>query len=319
MLFACRPYAARLTRPGHPADLTQALWIDLHRPLSSRMPEATKLDPQPPTLAKMEKIELSNRPYREAGADCMTVALPGLSETRTPTSGPVCFKHPPERLVTRRYHAPRPFETFPERAGRVGPSCDTPDKLFPGLIGEIIGRIADILEAICRGLDAVAAGIYKGGTQGLRADLLQTALQRVGREGDLLGRVRLGLATVERAVGFFGQTLADRCDAGLHPLVKALMRHLQALKMHADFLGSRLALTSDATLGMINLAQNATVWIGSVVAALFLPPTLIASTYGMNFAHMPELALHWGYPMAPFVMLAAAVGTCLFFKWKRWL
>jgi magnesium transporter len=89
--------------------------------------------------------------------------------------------------------------------------------------------------------------------------------------------------------------------------------------VHADFLGSRLALTSDATLGMINLAQNVTVRIVSVVAALFLPPTLIASAYGMNFAHMPELAQPWGYPMALFFMLASAVGTYLFFKWKRWL
>jgi magnesium transporter len=55
------------------------------------------------------------------------------------------------------------------------------------------------------------------------------------------------------------------------------------------------------------------------VAALFLPPTLIASAYGMNFAHMPELAQPWGYPMALFFMLASAVGTYLFFKWKRWL
>jgi len=80
-----------------------------------------------------------------------------------------------------------------------------------------------------------------------------------------------------------------------------------------------LALTSDATLGMINLAQNATVRIVSVVAALFLPPTLIASIYGMNFVAMPELQSPWGYPAALVLMLASAVGTYLFFKWKRWL
>ena len=185
---------------------------------------------------------------------------------------------------------------------------------------EIIGRMADILEAIGRGLDDVAARIYQGGTTGLQADVLQTALAQVGREGDLLGRVRLALLTLERAISFFGQTLADRKGADvLQPLVKGLMRDLQALKVHADFLASRLALASDATLGMINLSQNVTVRIVSVVAALFLPPTLIASIYGMNFAEMPELGLRWGYPMALMAMLASAIGTYLFFKWKRWL
>ncbi|CAN1495137.1 CorA Mg2+ and Co2+ transporters [Paracoccaceae bacterium] len=319
MQFAYRPDEGHLTRLDQAADLSTALWIDLYRPLPSQSEAVARLGVIPPTLADMEEIEISNRLYREGGADYMTVVLPGLSQTKTPTSGPVCFILTPDRLVTLRYHAPRPFETYPERAGKVGPGCDTPDKVFLGLIEEIIGRMADILEGIGRSLDEVASGIYQRGTKGLRADMLQDALERVGREGDLLGRVRLGLLTVERAVSFFGQTLAERPDAGLRPLVKGLMRDLQALEVHADFLGSRLALTSDATLGMINLSQNVTVRIVSVVAALFMPPTLIASAYGMNFAHMPELAHPMGYPMALAMMLTSAVSTYLFFKWKHWL
>ena len=99
----------------------------------------------------------------------------------------------------------------------------------------------------------------------------------------------------------------------------AVARDLQALEVHGDFLTSRVAMASDVTLGMVNLAQNKTVKIVSVVAAIFLPPTLIASAYGMNFAYMPELAWGWGYPMAVGLMVASAVLTYLFFKWKRWL
>ena len=102
-------------------------------------------------------------------------------------------------------------------------------------------------------------------------------------------------------------------------MVKALTRDIQALEVHADFVSSRVALASDATLGMINLVQNSTVRIVSVVAVLFLPPTLIASVYGMNFRVMPELDQSWGYPMALGLMVASAVGTYLFFKWKNWL
>jgi magnesium transporter len=319
MLFAYRPEAGKLQHLP-PQALERAVWIDLYRPLPAQSEAVAGLGLALPTLAEMEEIEISNRLYREGGADYMTVVLPGLSESKAPISGPVCFILSPERLITLRHHAPRPFDTYPERADKVGPGCERPEKVFLGLIEEIIGRLADILEGIGRGLDAVAMGIYQGGPEGLRADVLQASLEQVGREGDLLGRVRLGLLTVERAVSFFGQTMAERSNAELvRPLVKGLMRDLQALEVHADFLASRLALTSDATLGMINLSQNVTVRIVSVVAALFMPPTLIASLYGMNFAHMPELQSPWGYPAALMLMLASAGSTYLFFKWKRWL
>lgn len=313
MLFAYRAEAGHLARMPPPVVLADALWKDLYRPLTEQAAEVALLGTAVPR-------EISNRFYREGGADHMTVVLPGLSSTKLPTSGPVCFILSADRLITVRHHAPRPFETYPERADKVGPGCDRPELVFLGLMEEIIGRIADILEAIGRGLDDVAARIYQGGTTGMQADVLQTALEQLGREGDLLGRVRLALLTLERAISFFGQTLADRKGADvLQPLVKGLMRDLQALEVHADFLASRLALASDATLGMINLSQNVTVRIVSVVAALFLPPTLIASIYGMNFAEMPELGLHFGYPLALMAMLASAIGTYLFFKWKRWL
>ena len=311
MLFAYRAEAGHLARMPPPVVLADALWKDLYRPLTEQAAEVA-------LLGTAVSREISNRFYREGGADHMTVVLPGLSSTKLPTSGPVCFILSADRLITVRHHAPRPFQTYPERADKVGPGCDRPELVFLGLMEEIIGRIADILEAIGRGLDDVAARIYQGGTTGLQADVLQTALEQLGREGDLLGRVRLALLTLERAISFFGQTLADRKGADvLQPLVKGLMRDLQALEVHADFLASRLALASDATLGMINLSQNVTVRIVSVVAAL--SPTLIASIYGMNFAEMPELGLHFGYPLALMAMLASAIGTYLFFKWKRWL
>lgn len=319
MLFAYQPEAHGLIQLPHAADLDGAMWVDLYRPLSNQTAAVDALGVAIPSLADMGEIEISNRLYREAGADHMTVVLPGLSETKTPISGPVCFILTPERLVTVRHHAPRPFETYPARADKVGPGCDKPEKIFLGLIEEIIGRMADILEGIGHGLDEVATGVYRGGAHGLRADALQQALEKVGHEGDLLGRVRLGLLTVERAVSFFGQTVTVRPAENLRPLVKGLMRDLQALEVHADFLAQRLALTSDATLGMITLSQNVTVRIVSVVAALFMPPTLIASMYAMNFVHMPELAQTWGYPMAIVLMFASATGTFLFFKWKRWL
>jgi magnesium transporter len=249
----------------------------------------------------------------------MTVVLPGMSETKEATTGPVTFAVAPGRLVTVRHHNPRPFETYPDRAARVGPGCTDPDRIFLSLMEEIVGRLADLLEGAGRALDGIAAQVYAEGTTA-RAESMQETLRGVGRQGEQISRVRLALLTIERAVSYYGQLVSERPQAaGLRPVVKGLMRDVQALEVHADFLASRVALATDATLGMINLAQAQTIKIFSVLAVVFLPPTVIASAYGMNFEYMPELGWTWGYPMALGLMLASAVGTYLYFKWKRWL
>jgi magnesium transporter len=75
----------------------------------------------------------------------------------------------------------------------------------------------------------------------------------------------------------------------------------------------------DATLGMVSLEQNNVIKIFSVMAVVLLPPTLVASIYGMNFKHMPELEWIYGYPLALLLMIFVAVAPYFFFKWKRWL
>ncbi len=320
MLFSYRERNGVLERlePGEPLEL--ATWVDLYRPLPAQAAQIAALGVDVPSLDDMEEIEISSRLYREGGVDYMTVVLPGLSETKSPISGPVTFILSHRRLVTVRHHVPRPFETYPDRAGKSGPGCNTPERIFLGLVEEIIGRLADILENVGKGLDDVSRLVFQPNSTMLAPLELQTALQRVGREGDLLGRVRLSLLTLERAIGFFGYNQASTGETSdLKPTVKTFTRDIQALEVHADFLSQRVAQATDATLGMINLSQNQTIKIVSVVAVVFLPPTVIASAYGMNFAHMPELEWLYGYPMALGLMLASAVGTYLFFRWRNWL
>lgn len=324
MLYAFTPAPRGLARLGQETpmapgpDLSRALWIDLYRPLDSQVAAVAALGIEVPTLADMEEIEISNRLYREDGADVMTVVLPGLTPDGNHVSGPVTFILTPERLITVRHHAPRSFETFPERADRSAAGCTSAERVFLGLIEEIISRQADILEGVGRTLDRVS-GLVLGGTNP-SSEALQRALEEVGRQGELVGRVRLALLTLERALSFFDQTLALHAQGKeLHAIVKSQIRDIGSLAVHGDFLSSRVSLSVDATLGMINLAQNTTVRIVSVVAALFMPPTMIASIYGMNFHIMPELDQPWGYPMALMLMAGSAFGTWAFFKWKDWL
>ena len=149
---------------------------------------------------------------------------------------------------------------------------------------------------------------------------LEGALRSVGREGEVVARVRLALLTIERMLSVLTLWIGDRGEAqGLKAPIKSMFRDIQALEEHADFLSGRVGLATDTTLGMVNLSQNASVRMMSVVAALFLPPTLIASIYGMNFEVIPELGWVWGYPLSLGLMVVSAVLTWAGFRWRGWL
>lgn len=319
MMFLYGQDGAGLKVLPHGSPVTDALWIDLYRPTPEQTTQVEALGLAVPTLADMEEIEISNRLYRENGLDHMTAILPGQTLEKEQASMPVTFITGPARLVTVRHHAPRPFETFGGRAEKSSVGCATVNHVFLGLVEEILGRQADLLEGVGRSLDHSSQAVFNGDTSQKPA-VLQKALATIGSQGEVLGRVRLGLMTLERALAYYSQTLEDTPVARpLRAQAKARLRDLQALEVHADFLAGRLQHATDATLGMVNLAQNMTVRILSVVAVLFLPPTLIASVYGMNFHNMPELDSSWGYPASIGLMVVSALATYLFFKWKNWL
>ncbi|WP_037279063.1 magnesium transporter CorA family protein [Rubellimicrobium mesophilum] len=321
MMAAYRRDGSALARLEPEEPLRAAVWVDLYRPdeaLSARV--KAELGVEVPTLEDMEEIEVSNRLYREEGLEVMTAILPGALPNGAQDSGPVTFLLGPERLVTVRHHAPRPFETYPQRADRSSTGCGSTDRLFLGLIEEIVARLADHVEASDRALDALAARIYAGTEQSLTQAELEQALKATGRQGEVLARVRLGLLTLERMLSVFGLWSDARGEGkALRPHLKSTMRDLQALEEHADFLSGRVGLATDTTLGMVNLSQNQTVRILSVVATLFLPPTLIGTIYGMNFHFMPELDEVWGYPIALVAMLISALASWAYFKWRGWL
>ena len=318
MLYAYRAEDGKLIA----TEAGTALWIDLCRPDAAEAAEIEPMVPGVPTLAEMSEIEISSRLYHEGATDVMTVMVPGLDrqDRTTPIIGPATFLLSPDRLVTVRYHEPRPFETYPGHAAQAPLGCGTPAKIFLGLIEEIIGRIADLLEGAGHALDEVTQRAFRGGAAGPDSGLLQMALETAGRQSEMVGNCRLSLLSLERALGFFEVSLSELgISEGLEGALHGLTRDIQSLEVHVDYLSSRISQTIDATLGMINLAQNNTVKILSVVSVLFLPPTLIASIYGMNFHNMPEIGSPWGYAMSIVLMIASAVGAWAFFKWKNWL
>lgn len=319
MLSAYRLVSGRLEKMAPGTALDEAVWIDLWRPLPQQVDAVQALGLLVPSREDMEEIELSSRLYHEDGLDYMTVVMPGLTPDGEQVSGPVCFILGPTRMVTVRFHAPRPFETFPGRAEKTPVGCAAPDRLFLGLVDEVVGRLADHLETAGRGLDEVTRQATDT-REPPHNQMLEAALARVGIEGERISRVRLSLLTIQRMLGFHAlQTGDGKQDHTVKAMLKGLNRDVQALEVHADFLSARVGLATDTTLGMINLRQNATARTLSVVAVLFLPATLIASVFGMNFAVMPGLEEVWGYPAALVLMLVTAGGSWAYFKWRGWL
>ena len=101
--------------------------------------------------------------------------------------------------------------------------------------------------------------------------------------------------------------------------LKTMQRDVASLTDHASYLSNKITFVLDAMLGVVNLEQNNIIKLFSVMAVVLMPPTLIASIYGMNFKEMPELEWHWGYPLAICLMIAAAIVPYVFFRWKKWL
>jgi magnesium transporter len=138
--------------------------------------------------------------------------------------------------------------------------------------------------------------------------------------GNLNSNIRDSLLTFERLVAYLSQLLAKRdASPDMRERARTLVSDVKSLADHANFVASKITFLLDATLGLIGIEQNGIFKIFSVVSVIFLPPTLIASTFGMNFTHMPELSWEYGYAYAVGLMVTFAMLPYLFFKFKKWL
>ncbi len=300
-------------------EFAQAAWIDMLEPTDAeRLEVAASIGVDVPSKADQEEIEQSSRLYVERGTPVMTVLLPSRTAENATQIGPVTFILTPDRLVTVRHHSPRPFETYPTRAGRAALGCHNVEQIMLGLIEDVIDRLADITEQAGREIDALSKTVFQPDAAG-KADL-QSVLRQIGRQDAMVMHLRESLLTMERMLGFLIPVMEARKSAGreLRGMVKTQMRDVHTITEQAGFLVQKTGLLLDATLGLINIEQNAIIKIFSVAAVVFLPPTLIASIYGMNFQHMPELDEWFGYPMALGAMVLSAIVPLVYFKRKGW-
>ena len=305
------------------ADLPpKCVWIDLLHPTrdEEQLVEAY-LGLEVPTQEDMLEIEASSRVYREGDALFMTAILLAHTDTDSPQAAPVSFIYTERSLVTIRYSEPRSIQVFATRAQRTAGTYHTGEAVLIALLEAIVDRTADILERLGLEIESLSRDLFEHeGPQRPRAREFHEILRTIGQKGDLNGKARESLVSLGRVLTFLTQSLiSNHASRDLRNRATTLSRDLNSLADHSSFLSNKFNFLLDGTLGMINIEQNAIIKIFSVAAVVFLPPTLIASIYGMNFRFMPELGWKIGYPVAIAVMVASAIVPYWFFKRRGWL
>lgn len=298
------------------------VWIDLLNPTAEEERAVERaLAVEMPTHEEMREIEVSSRLYQEGSAIYMTATILAKSDTPQPEATVVTFILIGEILVTLRYGEPTPFRTFITRCLRQQALRTSGEAVLMGVLDAVIDRIADLLERIGFDIDAMSSSVFEPAANGNGpgGGDFKALLRRIGRNGDLASKCRESLVSLNRMLTFIASLSELPARKDIDARMGTLSHDVQSLSDHATFLSNKVNFLLDATLGMLNIEQTNIIKIFSVAATVFLPPTLIASIYGMNFKHMPELDWPWGYPLALLLMVASAITPYFYFKHKHWL
>ncbi len=298
-----------------------AIWFDLVNPApgEDKLIEG-RLGIAVPTREEMLEIEVSSRLYTEHHARFMTATLMCNSDTVVPKTTAVTFILAKHCLVTVRYDEPRPFllvgnkldahlsavRDRRNRADGIARRGDRPRSRSPGAYRP-------------RRRPGVARHFRSGQPRCRQATYIDT-LKVIGSKGDLTSKVRESLVSLGRLLLFLANEAEGmRWSKDVRLQLQAMQRDVLSLSDHATYLANKITFLLDALLGVVTLEQNNVIKIFSIAAVVLLPPTLVATVYGMNFKGMPELDWKYGYPMALMLMLIAAVVPYYVFKWKKWL
>jgi magnesium transporter len=311
--------------PATDAALRDAVWIDLLRPEEGEVARVEALTGlHVPARAELVEIESSSRLAERGGALYLTYPAAKRDGNGDSRTTPVGFVLTRERLLSVRFDEMLGFDSFAGRCRsgerRVGGGME----VFVGLCEVIIDRLADVLEREGDGLDRASHRIFRHGGREApaprKADLeLRAVLRNIGHAGDLISKIRDTLLGLGRILPYVQELAKDWTPAELRPRLKTMRADIQSLTDYDLHLANKVQFLLDATLGYINIEQNNIIRVLTVVSVVGVPPTFVASMYGMNFTGMPELHWQFGYAYALILILASAVLPMLWFRVRGWL
>jgi magnesium transporter len=320
-------------RGEHLADLAKTnlpeniAWIDLLEPDPEEVAfvkRTTGLDV--PGIGDLSEIESSSRLRNRNGAIYLSAPLIYRSDEDQPITTPVGFVLTPDRLITVRFHDLSFFRTFTDRDLAAESDPLSSAAVFAGLMDVITDRLADILENIAAELDELSHRLFRTpATEPVArrppahesADL-RIILRRIGHSGDLASKIRDSLLGIGRIVPYVLGLAGEWLPREIKPRLETVRQDVLSLSDYDAHIVTKVQLLLDATLGLINVEQNNIIKVLTIVSVVGVPPTLVASIYGMNFKAMPELDWSWGYPYGLAMIALSAVLPLLWFKWRGW-
>lgn len=293
-------------------NLSEAVWLDLINPDDDEREMMASLHSQPlPDTEDVEELEASARSYQDkVGLHVHSMFLHKVDERHRNTS--VAFTLSDTQLITLREREIPAFRLLRMRARRQRGLAEDPVAILLALFEIKIDDLADTLEEVYTQLEETSNLVLEDNDSPI-----EDALDELARQEDTNGKVRLCLMDTQRALSFLlrrGKLSAFHAETA-----RELLRDIDSLLPHNSFVFDKINFLMDAAQGFISIKQSQIIKTFSIAAVVFLPPTVIASIYGMNFGLMPELQWQLGYPFALVLMFLSGVAPYVFFKLKGWL
>ena len=290
--------------------MDNAIWIDAHEPSEEEL--NTYLRAELPESDDVDEIEFSARYFQDsAGLHVHSLFLaPG--ESGRHNTATVAFILQEKRLLSVRDGDLADFRLLRMRARRGQVQVVSAQDLLITMFEQKVENLADALEDIHRKLEDVSHMVLEDNDAEL-----EDAIDRLAKLEDSNGKIRLCLMDTQRSISFLQRHLREHFQ--LQETAREIKRDVDTLMSHTAFLFDKINFLMDSTQGFINIEQNQIIKTFSIAAVVFLPPTVVASIYGMNFDFMPELHWRYGYLWALLIMLLAGAAPYWYFKRKDWL
>jgi magnesium transporter len=307
-----------------PSAGAQAIWLDLLAATDEERAKAEEIFGSPlPSRESLSEIESSSRMRSRDGVLFMSIPSAAPHPTGEGGASPIGFMLSCDHLVTIRYTPLKSFDDIAARFSSDGAAPASGLETFVAICEEIVDRIADGLEHVAGEIAPLSqAAFHVDDVEGRKAvrsnKLLRVQLRSLGRHGDRLSEIRDALVGLGRITTYAGHNTQAWSDDQIKERLASLAEDIASLNDYDAQMFNKIQFLLDALVGLISIAQNDIFKVLTIVSIVGIPPTLVASLYGMNFHNMPELSWRFGYQYGLSMIVLSTVIPLVWFKIKGW-
>lgn len=304
---------------------SEVSWIDALRPDAQDIAFLERtLKIEVPTLETLSEIETSSRLRSEKDWLYLSIPMIHWADGFMPALTPLGFVLSKDILLTVRFKQMKALDDALETMSRCPAQANGPGALA-AILAAIVDRAADVLEGVGGDLDGLSVEIFGSTAANVRrhkpredGEQLRLVLRKVGRNGDLTSKIEDLLLGMARMVPYVAANAAPDLESGIRAKLESLQRDIASLNDYETHLTDKIQFLLDATLGLTNIDQNNIFRILTVVSVIGIPPTFVASMYGMNFKNIPEYDWSYGYQYGLLLIALSAIVPIIWFKWRGW-